>query len=117
MFSVDDIKTSETVLLPGWCGEAWKCELRRPSVLALAATGAIPNPLMKTARKLFYNGISPDNGDLAEEGRVLLEIAKAAMVRPAYDELEDAGIPCDLMRKEPFRLSGVRYDGLEDVRL
>ena len=32
-------------------------------------------------------------------------------------ELEDAGIPCDLMRKEPFRLSGVRYDGLEGVRL
>ncbi len=32
-------------------------------------------------------------------------------------ELEAAGIPYDIMRKEPFRLSGVRYDGLEGVRL
>jgi hypothetical protein len=80
------------VKLPGWCGEDWECELKRPSVLALAANGAIANPLMKTARKLFYNGISPDGGDLAEEGRVLVQIARAAMVHPTFDELENAGI-------------------------
>ena len=75
-----------------WCGDTVEFELKRPSILALAASGAIANPLMKTARKLFYSGVSPDGGDLAEEGRVLLEIARAALVKPSFDELEEAGI-------------------------
>jgi hypothetical protein len=32
-------------------------------------------------------------------------------------ELDDAGIPYEIMRKEPFRLCGVRYDDIEGVRL
>ena len=89
---LDSIKTSQVVTLPGWCGDTVEFELKRPSILALAAAGAIANPLLKTARKLFYSGVSPDGGDLAEEGRVVLEIAKAAMVKPTFDELEAAGI-------------------------
>ena len=89
---LDSIKTSQVVTLPGWCGDTVEFELIRPSILALAAAGAIANPLLKTARKLFYSGVSPDGGDLAEEGRVVLEIAKAAMVKPTFDELEAAGI-------------------------
>ena len=92
MNSVDSIRTSQLVSLPGWDGGNWECELKRPSILAMAASGAIPNPLMKTARRLFYSGVSPDGGDLAEEGRVLLEIARAALVKPSLDELEEAGI-------------------------
>lgn len=92
LHSADSIQTSRVVRLPGWCGEDWECELRRPSLLTLAAKGAIANPLLKTARKLFYSGVSPDGGDLAEEGRVLLEIARAALVKPSFAELEAAGI-------------------------
>ena len=92
MFSLETIKTSQVVTLPGWCGDTVEFELKRPSILALAASGAIANPLMKTARRLFYSGVSPDGGDLAEEGRVLLEIARAALVKPSFDELEEAGI-------------------------
>ena len=47
---------------------------------------------MKTARKIFYSGLSPDGGSLEEEGRVLLEIARAAMISPSLDQLEAAGI-------------------------
>ena len=65
MLSVESVKTSQTVSIPGWCGEAVEFELRRPSVLALAAAGAIANPLLKTARRIFYSGISADSGDLA----------------------------------------------------
>ena len=92
MLSLDTIKTSKIETIPGWFGETVEVELKRPSILALAAAGAIPNPLMKTARKLFYSGINPDGGDLAEEGRVLLEVAKAALVKPSFDQLEAAGI-------------------------
>ena len=92
MNSVDSIRTSQLVSRPGWDSGNWECELKRPSILAMAASGAIPNPLMKTARRLFYSGVSPDGGDLAEEGRVLLEIARAALVKPSFDELRKAGI-------------------------
>ena len=92
MTNTTSFKTSQVVTLPGWFGETVEMELKRPSILALAAAGAIPNPLMKTARKLFYSGINPDGGDLAEEGRVLVEVAKAAMVNPTFEELEEAGI-------------------------
>ena len=92
MLSLDSVRTSQTVTIPGWCGDGVEVELCRPSLLALAAAGAIANPLLKTARRIFYSGISPDGGDLAEEGRVLIEIAKAALVKPSFDELEAAGV-------------------------
>ena len=92
MLSLDSVRTSQTVTIPGWCGDGVEVELCRPSLLALAAAGAIANPLLKTARRIFYSGISPDGGDLAEEGRVLIEIAKAALVKPSFDELKAAGV-------------------------
>ena len=91
----NEMKVSEVVALPGWRGErgeTFVCELKRPSILTLAAKGAITNPLMKTARRIFYSGVSPSEGNLEEEGRVLLTIAKAAMVAPTYDELEAHGV-------------------------
>lgn len=92
MTSVSDIKTTATVILPGWCGEAFECELRRPSILTLASRGAITNPLMKTARKLFYAGVSTTEGSLADEGKVLTEVAAAALVKPTLAELDEHGI-------------------------
>ena len=92
MLSLDSVRTSQTVTIPGWCGDGVEVELCRPSLLALAAAGAIANPLLNTARRIFYSGISPDGGDLAEEGRVLIEIAKAALVKPSFDELKAAGV-------------------------
>lgn len=88
----ENIRTDAEVTLPGWCGEAFICVLRRPSLLALASRGAITNPLMKTARKLFYSGVSAESGNLEEEGRILLEIASAALVKPTFAELEERGI-------------------------
>lgn len=91
--NVIKIKTSQEVTLPGWCEEAFVCELRRPSLLTLASKGAITNPLMQTARKIFYAGISgKDGGKFDEESKVLLEIARAALVNPTFAELEKNGV-------------------------
>lgn len=92
MTSVSNIITSETVALPGWCGIPFECELRRPSLLTLASKGAITNPLMKTARRIFFAGISAEDGNFAEEARILVEIARAALVHPSFAELENNGI-------------------------
>lgn len=88
----ENINTDAEVVLPGWCGDDFVCVLRRPSLLALASRGALTNPLMKTARRLFYAGVSAENGNLEEEGRILLEIAAAALVKPTFAELEERGI-------------------------
>ena len=40
-----------------------------------------------------------------------------AFFRAFLAELDDAGISYDIMSKEPFRLCGVRYDGIEGVCL
>ena len=59
----------------------------------MAACGAIPNPLLPVARKLFFDGgVSPDKGSLAEDGEILLAVAKAAMIEPSFDELAARGI-------------------------
>lgn len=88
----EKINTDAEVVLPGWCDDEFVCVLRRPSLLALASRGAITNPLMKTARRIFYSGVSAENGNFEEEGRILLEIAAAAMVKPTFAELEERGI-------------------------
>ena len=73
MFSLQSIKTSQVVNIPGWCGDVVEVELKRPSILALAAAGAIPNPLMKTARKLFYSGVLEEAGiELTDEQLVAI---------------------------------------------
>ena len=95
MATIDTIKTSRVVSLPGWQGDGdtFECELKRPSLLAMAAAGTIPNPLMTTARKLFLDGhIDPGKGNLEEEGKVLLAMARAAMVSPSFDGLAERGI-------------------------
>ena len=43
--------------------------------------------------------------------------ASEEFFRAFLAELDNAGIPYDIMRKEPFRLCGVRYDGIEGVIL
>lgn len=40
-----------------------------------------------------------------------------AFLRAFIDELDATGIPCEVMRTEPYHLCGVRYDGLEGVKL
>lgn len=94
MTSIEDIRATQVVSLPDWLGDGdFECELKRPSLFTMAATGVIPNPLMQVARKLFFDGgISAERGNLEEEGRVLLEVAKAAMVSPSFDELAERGI-------------------------
>lgn len=38
-------------------------------------------------------------------------------VNAFLEELKAAEIPYDVMRKEPYRLCGVRYDDIKDIKL
>jgi len=105
------ICATQTVLLPGW-GEddVFEAELRRPSLLAMAAGGAIPNELMASAQKLFGEGFDAAM-PLDQLGKLLIAVAKEAMAEPTYASLEEQGIQLtdlQLAAIYSFAQSGVR---------
>lgn len=69
-------------------------KLRRPSILALAKAGKIPNALMTTANSLFIKGgvDTKDEGALREVFQVIDVLCEAAFVEPAYQQIKDSGI-------------------------
>lgn len=96
--SIDELKKvakGELVELPPFFdGTEFVVRLKRPSMLALAKSGRIPNALLSSAQEIF-NGknkatTSPDQ--LAKMYDLCKVMAEAAMLEPTYKELEDAGI-------------------------
>lgn len=75
-------------------GQPFVAKLRRPSILALAKAGRIPNGLMSTANSLFIKGGVDANNDgaLREVFQVIDALCEAAFVEPTYKEIKDAGI-------------------------
>lgn len=88
-------QTAFPVELPGWGGDndkndVFRAVLRRPSLLAMAAAGNIPNELMTAAQQLFCEGYG-ENLPLDQLGRLLLAVAKEALVKPTFEELDRDG--------------------------
>lgn len=79
--------------LPGFVEEKpFIARLRRPSLLLLAQEGTIPNPLLSAASELFRNGKSSEKAGLKDMGELFRVIARAALISPTYEELEEAGL-------------------------
>lgn len=70
--------------------------VRRPSLLALAASGKIPNTLLGMANSLFKKGggaiedAKPET--LQQATKVFQILAGAALVSPTYAEIKEAGL-------------------------
>ncbi len=83
------------VELPGFDGvHPFVAKLKRPSLLVMSKTGKIPNSLINQATQLFQQGagaLGKDNtiGDMYD---IMEAICEAALVKPSYKELRDAGI-------------------------
>lgn len=72
-------------------------KLRRPSMLALAKAGKIPNTLLNSANRLFFGdkaaaGKKYDENSLREVFQIIDILCEAAFVHPSYKELKDIGI-------------------------
>lgn len=119
---------NKKVLLPGWHGdEPFEAVLKRPSLLAMAATGIIPNELMGAAQKLFNEGCD-SSLEFDKLGALLLAVAKEALVEPTFAELEAANCPLTDMQLaaiysftqagvralEPFRFGGTASESACD---
>ena len=68
--------------------------LRRPSMMALAKSGKIPNSLLNTANSLFMGkGMDSNNeGALKEVLSIVDILCDAAFVEPTYSQLREAGV-------------------------
>lgn len=69
--------------------------LRRPSLLALAKAGKIPNTLLNSANKLFFGDDTKGKRDpdaLQKTLEVIDILCEAAFVEPTYKQLKDCGI-------------------------
>ena len=70
--------------------------LRRPSMLALAKAGKIPNTLLNSANRMFFGdkaaGKKYDENSLREVFQIIDILCDAAFVSPTYKELKEIGI-------------------------
>ena len=86
----------QVVELPSFAeGQPFIARIRRPSMLALAKSGKIPNSLLKTANGLFLGdsrGKQNDEAYLRDVFDVLDVVCEACFLEPTWDELQEAGI-------------------------
>lgn len=77
-------------------GQPFVARVRRPSILALAKAGKIPNQLLSKAGKLFNAGAAgldtDDENMLTDVYDIAMTIVKAALVSPTVEEIADAGL-------------------------
>lgn len=77
-------------------GQPFYARVRRPSMLKLASEGKIPNALLGTANSLFSGGDEAKDVDnenmLPQILGVCVEMAKATLLEPTYDEVVSAGL-------------------------
>ena len=74
-------------------GQPFFARLRRPSMLALAKSGKIPNSLLATANRMFVSSLDIKNDNMLKDFYMVMEtILEASFVEPTYQEIKDAGV-------------------------
>lgn len=90
-------KDGVVVKLPGFApGVPWYAQIKRPSLMSLAANGKVPNSLMAQATDLFAKGagamVGVNNTVIKDVYDVVMIVCEAALVKPSMDELRKNGI-------------------------
>lgn len=98
--SIEELKQyaqGEVVTLPPFAPtQPFVAKLKRPSLLAMAKNGKIPNELLVKTNELFMNDgtavNASDDNMLKEIFSVIDTIAGEVFVQPTYDEIKEAGV-------------------------
>ncbi|MCL2874253.1 MAG: esterase [Defluviitaleaceae bacterium] len=118
--SINELRTNlagEVIELSPFDAEArFFAKLRRPSLLQLAVSGGIPNPLLGAAEQLFTGGIK-GKMEFKEMAELLILVAKEALIEPSYSELSESGINLtDLQLIEIFNYTQSGVKALSEFR-
>ena len=114
----------QLVQLPPFAeGQPFVARLKRPSLLALAKAGKIPNELLTSASTIFAGSkpgknSSESDRDVLQETYDLYEaICESSFVSPTYSELKSAGIELtDEQKTFVFQYSQQGVKALSDFR-
>ncbi len=118
------VAKGEVVELPGFTEDTtFVARLKRPSMLSMVKTGKIPNPLLRSANKLFTNGVSSitkqedDEQTLSRLFDIMDIICEESFVEPTYNELKENGIELtDQQRLAVFAYTQRGVKALENFR-
>lgn len=124
--SIEELKNynkGEIIKLPDFAeGQPFYARIRRPSMLAMAKKGQIPNSLLESAGNLFVNGnvnqTNKINSETLEKMFDVIDlICEASFVEPTYKELQDNGIELtDDQMSFIFNYSQMGVKSLESFR-
>lgn len=117
-----EYSNGEIVRLPDFAeGQEFIARLRRPSMLALAKTGKIPNELLSEAQKLFSSGATAlsdtsgkRNNMLGDMYDICISIVKEALVEPTYDDVQRAGL--ELTDEQILAIFSYTQNGIESLK-
>lgn len=118
VISLEELKNqrSEVIGLSPQVGiEKIGVKVKRLSILGMCSHGKIPNQLLGSARKLFYNE-KPETIDLKDHGELLDIIAKETLVEPTFDDFEKLAPLTDDQKYELYVYSQRGLEGLEKFR-
>ena len=93
--SLQEYGRGAIVQLPSFAeGQPFVARLRRPSMMALAKSGKIPNALLSTANSLFIKGgvDAADESVMKDVLSVVDILCAAAFVEPTYEQLQKVGV-------------------------
>ena len=93
--SLQEYGRGAIVQLPPFAeGQPFVARLRRPSMMALAKSGKIPNALLSTANSLFIKGgvDAADDSVMKDVLSVVDVLCAAAFVEPTYEQLQTVGV-------------------------
>lgn len=103
-------------------GQEFVAMVRRPSLMVLVQTGKIPNNLLATANRMFNGKVTDEEAlkdpeEFKRISEVTITMAKAALAKPTYNELEEANIQLtDQQLLAIFNYSQVGVKALEPFR-
>ena len=91
-----EFEEGEIVELPEFGeGKPFIAKLRRPSLMALAKNGKIPNGLLETANSLFFSGVKEstlDMDSLSNMFELMEVVASACFIEPSWEEIQESGV-------------------------
>lgn len=88
-------KDGAVVELPPFAeGQPFVVRLKRPSVMEMVSSGKIGNALAAIATEIFMESTVDDKRDdmLSKMREVFIEVAKAEMVEPTYNDVVECGV-------------------------
>ena len=117
VIQLQEYAKGQIVVLPSFGeGQPFVARLKRPSMLALAKRGKIPNALLESASTLFEGGVQGalnmmDDKAMESLYEVMDVICEASFVEPSYEQIKNSGIELtdeQLMFVFSYSQNGVR---------